>query len=76
VLLDLDLPDIPGQEVLRQLRADFRTAAIPVVIVTADATAARSEQLLSRGAAAYVTKPFDIRGLLDVVDATIAAAAR
>jgi signal transduction histidine kinase/ActR/RegA family two-component response regulator len=76
VLLDLDLPDISGEEVLRQLRADFRTSAIPVVIVTADAMPARGEQLLSLGAAAYVTKPFDIRGLLDVVDATIAAAAR
>jgi signal transduction histidine kinase/CheY-like chemotaxis protein len=37
VLLDLHLPDMPGQEVLRRLRAEPRTAEVPVVILSADA---------------------------------------
>src|SRR6266542_3699779 len=42
VLLDLQLPDIPGEEVLRRLQADPRTAGIPVVVLSADAR--RSEE--------------------------------
>jgi signal transduction histidine kinase/ActR/RegA family two-component response regulator len=72
VLLDLDLPDISGEDVLRELQADARTSAIPVVIVSADAIPARVELLLSCGASAYVTKPFDIPLLLEVVNAAIA----
>ena len=68
VLLDLHLPDIDGVEVLRQLRADARTAAIPVVVVSADATAASLERLRAAGADAYLTKPIDVDEFLGVVD--------
>jgi PAS domain S-box-containing protein len=69
VLLDLHLPDYSGEEVLRRLRADARTAAIPVVIVSADATAGQATRLGSGGATAYLTKPFAIEQFLAVVDA-------
>ena len=68
VLLDLHLPDISGEEVLRRLRADPRTAGIPVVVVSADATAASLERLRVAGADAYLTKPLDIEEFLTVVD--------
>ena len=68
VLLDLHLPDIPGEEVLRRLRADPRTAGIPVVVVSADATAASLERLRVAGADAYLTKPLDVEEFLEVVD--------
>jgi CheY-like chemotaxis protein len=42
ILLDLHLPDIPGDEVLRRLRTSGRTADIPVVVISADATPARA----------------------------------
>lgn len=68
VLLDLHLPDIGGDEVLRQLRDDPVTAGIPVVIVSADATRGEVQRLLAAGAAGYVTKPIDVRELLRLLD--------
>jgi CheY-like chemotaxis protein len=68
VLLDLHLPDLPGDEVLRRLRADPRTAGIPVVIVSADATPGSVERLRQAGADAYLTKPLDVDEFLGVVE--------
>jgi CheY-like chemotaxis protein len=68
VLLDLHLPDIPGEEVLRRLRADPRTAAIPVVVVSADATPASLARLRACGADAYLTKPLDVDEFLRTVE--------
>jgi two-component system phosphate regulon response regulator PhoB len=64
VLLDLMLPDIPGTEVCRQLRASERTRAVPVIMLTA-----RTEELdrvvgFEVGADDYVTKPFSVRELV------------
>jgi PAS domain S-box-containing protein len=64
VLLDLHLPDIPGEEVLRRLRADERTAAIPVVILSADARPGLTTHLLQAGARAFLTKPLEVTELL------------
>jgi len=68
VLLDLHLPDIGGDEVLRRLRSDSRTASIPVIIVSADATAASLERLRAAGADAYLTKPLDVDEFLAAVE--------
>jgi signal transduction histidine kinase/ActR/RegA family two-component response regulator len=72
VLLDLHLPDIGGEEVLAQLRADERTKDIPVVILSADATDRTPGPLLEAGAQAYLTKPIGVRELLKVVDTYVA----
>jgi len=64
VLLDLHLPDIGGDEVLRQLRQDPLTRDIPVIIASADATRGEVQRLLRAGAAAYITKPIDVPTLL------------
>ena len=68
ILLDLDLPDIPGSEVLRILKSDEKTRAIPVVIITADAMREQYDKLLEAGAEKYLTKPLDILAFLQVVD--------
>jgi CheY-like chemotaxis protein len=68
VLLDLNLPDMPGSEVLRHLQQDPATATIPVVILSANATPSQIERLLSAGAKNYLTKPFDIDPFLAVID--------
>lgn len=73
VLLDLHLPGIPGTEVLARLQADPKTSAIPVVIISADASKGQSERLLSAGARAYLTKPFDVEQFLRTVDELLAA---
>jgi signal transduction histidine kinase/ActR/RegA family two-component response regulator len=67
ILLDLHLPDITGDEVLRQLRDDPQTAGIPVVIVSADATEGQVRRLLAEGARAYLTKPLDVGELRGLV---------
>ena len=68
VLLDLHLPDIPGEEVLRRMRADDRIAGTPVFVLSADATTAHRRQLLAAGADEYLTKPIGVRELLDLLD--------
>jgi CheY-like chemotaxis protein len=68
ILLDRHLPDMPGDQVLRLLREDPRTRDIPVVIVSADALPDQAQRLREAGAAAYLTKPIDVRALLQVVD--------
>jgi len=74
VLLDLNLADVAGEEVLRALRDDPATATIPVVIISADAMPRQVQRLLSSGATAYLTKPIDVRQLLELVDRALAAA--
>jgi signal transduction histidine kinase/CheY-like chemotaxis protein len=72
ILLDLHLPDIPGDQVLQRLRDDPATAAIPVVIVSADATPGQTQRLLAAGASAYLSKPFNVGELLRIVDDLLA----
>jgi len=71
VLLDVHLPDIDGKDVLVQLRADPRTAHIPVVVVSADATPRQEQRLRKAGALDYLTKPLDVQKLLAVVEETL-----
>ena len=68
ILLDLNLPDMHGSEVLEKLQCDSRTAQLPVVVLSADATPSQIERLLTAGARNYLTKPFDIDPFLAVVD--------
>ena len=68
VLLDLHLPDMPGQEVLRRLQADPETAAIPVVVLSADARPSLIKRMLDQGARAFLTKPLDIRELVELLN--------
>jgi CheY-like chemotaxis protein len=75
ILVDLHLPDIPGDEVLRRLQADARTRGIPVVVISADATPGQAERLRAAGAYAYLTKPFDVERFLEVLDTSLKAKA-
>jgi GAF domain-containing protein/AmiR/NasT family two-component response regulator len=68
ILLDLNLPDLQGDDVLASLTADESTAAIPVVMVSADATQRQIDRLLAAGARAYLTKPLDVKRFLALVD--------
>jgi len=75
ILLDLHLPDLSGEEVLRELRADPRTAAIPVVVVSADATAKTVERLRASGAEAYLTKPLNVKQFVATIESALAGPA-
>jgi PAS domain S-box-containing protein len=69
ILLDLHLPDIPGWEVLSELQQHDATRNIPVVIISADATARQIDRLMSAGARAYLTKPIDMTEFFRAIDA-------
>jgi len=71
ILLDMHLPDLDGLDVLRRLADDEQTASIPVLVVSADATASRIEQAFALGAADYATKPVDVPSFLAQVDALL-----
>ena len=74
ILLDMHLPDIPGEDVLARLSANAQTRDIPVVVLSADAKRDR-ETVLAAGARAYLTKPIAMRALLETLDEVLAPAA-
>jgi signal transduction histidine kinase/ActR/RegA family two-component response regulator len=67
ILLDLHLPDMPGQEVFRRLQAEPRTAQVPVVVLSADARPSLIDELLAQGVRAFMTKPLDVKELLELL---------
>ena len=67
VLMDIQLPDDDGVDALGRLRADERTAAIPVLAVTAQAMQGDRERFLAAGFDGYVSKPVNVRELLGIV---------
>jgi len=68
ILLDLDLPDIHGSEVIKLLQANEKTCNIPVVIISADAMPKQLQKLFEAGAKHYLTKPLDVTSFLKVID--------
>jgi PAS domain S-box-containing protein len=68
ILLDLNLPDFHGSEVLTKLRQSALTRSIPVVVISADATPNQIERLLSAGARGYLTKPLNVGEFLATLD--------
>ena len=74
ILLDLDLPDMHGSELLERLQARPATAQTPVIVISADATPSQIERMLAAGARNYLTKPFEIRRFLFMFDEVFAAA--
>lgn len=60
ILLDLNLPDLPGEKVLAELKRDVRTRSIPVLVLSADATPRRIRRVMAAGADDYLTKPLNL----------------
>jgi CheY-like chemotaxis protein len=65
--MDIQLPDIDGVEALSRMRADQRTASIPVLAVTAQAMHGDRERFLAAGFDDYIAKPVDIVELVGAV---------
>ena len=74
VVLDLALPEVDGWAVLGRLRAEPRTASVPVLIVTARDDAETQQRARLAGATAYLTKPFDVDKFRRVVNDLVGAA--
>ena len=69
VLLDLMMPDVSGDEVVRQMRANRKLRHVPVIIFTAAET--REDELRAAGANYFIAKPFSLDGLRDTVQEAI-----
>jgi PAS domain S-box-containing protein len=67
ILLDLNLPDISGEEVLRRLRQEPNTYATPVIAISGDANPEQIRRLREQGAFEYFTKPFEVEEFLQAV---------
>ncbi|MBN1311199.1 MAG: response regulator [Anaerolineae bacterium] len=68
VLLDVILPKLNGYQVCRRMKSTPATAQIPVIMITSKTKDNDRFWGLEQGADDYVTKPFDVRQLLDVVN--------
>lgn len=68
VILDVNLPDIAGDEVLMHFQSDPLLRKVPVVMISGGADEFQIDELLTRGARAFLKKPFAIQELLQVVD--------
>ena len=68
ILMDIQLPDISGMEATRRIKADQETRTIPIIAVTAFAMPGDEANILASGCDAYVSKPFNVREFLKLVD--------
>ncbi len=59
IILDIQLPDINGLEVLKRIRAHPVGAVVPIIAMTSYAMAGDREKLLGEGCTAYIEKPID-----------------
>jgi len=72
ILLDINLPEMDGYEVLKALRTDDNTTDIPVFAVTANALPRDLERGVAAGFDHYITKPLDIPQFIAAVDLILA----
>jgi two-component system cell cycle response regulator DivK len=67
ILMDVQLPKLSGLDATRMLRADPRTAKIPVVVVTSFALSGDDRRAIDAGASAYLAKPYSPRDLMALI---------
>ncbi len=71
ILLDIQLPDIMGTDVLKMIRASDIGHSIPIIAVTSYAMAGDREKLLASGCDGYIEKPIDPLLVMDQIEAVI-----
>jgi CheY-like chemotaxis protein len=67
LLLDIKMPRVDGVEVLRQLKADPRTALIPVIMLTTTDDPREIQRCYELGCSVYITKPVDYQGFVEAI---------
>ena len=67
ILMDIQLPKLSGLEATRRLRADAKTAAIPIIVITSFALSGDDQKAKDAGASAYLAKPYSPRELLQMI---------
>jgi two-component system, OmpR family, phosphate regulon response regulator PhoB len=76
VLLDLMLPRLNGERVCQELRADPRTRTLPIVVLSARVGEVERLRALAAGADTFISKPYDVKQLIDEIRARLAARGR
>ncbi|MEO6788392.1 MAG: response regulator, partial [Chthoniobacteraceae bacterium] len=72
ILLDLNLPDMSGEEVLRKLKADPATANFPIVAVTGEVMSDRTTELEALGVMETLTKPYKLAEVTALLERSLA----
>ena len=67
VLMDVQLPKLSGLDATRALRADPRTATVPIIVVTSFALSGDDVKAMEAGASAYLAKPYSPRELMALI---------
>ena len=67
MITDLVMPEVDGRELLRRLRGDPKTVALPVIIMTATPSDAAAEATLREGASLFLAKPIDLDALATLI---------
>ena len=67
ILMDVQLPKLSGLDATRRLRADPRTARIPLIVVTSFALSGDEQKAKDAGASAYIAKPYSPRELVALI---------
>ena len=73
VLMDIQLPGINGIDAFKQLRADPKTARIPVIALTASVTPTDRSAISAAGFDAFVSKPISLKEFVDTVKRLVGA---
>jgi two-component system, cell cycle response regulator DivK len=71
ILMDIQLPEISGLEIIKWIREDDELRAIPIVAVTAFAMKGDRERIVAGGFDAYLSKPISIRNFIETVKQTL-----
>ncbi len=71
IILDIQLPDIDGTEVLRRIRGSESNGSIPIIAMTSYAMTGDRERLLTAGCTGYIEKPIDPHRVLEQIDAIL-----
>jgi CheY-like chemotaxis protein len=67
ILMDIQMPGLNGLEAIRQLRNEPDLAGIPIIALTALAMPGDRERCFRAGASDYISKPYSVKGLIDVI---------
>lgn len=68
ILMDLQLPDINGLEVIKKIKADPESQNIPIIVVSAHAMESDIKKCREAGCIDYITKPINIQEFLNKID--------
>ncbi len=71
ILLDINLPDISGEEILKKIKQDKQIKSIPVIVITSNAMLGDEARLLAAGCNCYIEKPIDPDKIIKQLKAVI-----